>query len=144
MDKVYFSASMPGFILAAWKDDGTYTKDTWPWDAVLLKDDEVSQFWKQTAPEGKTIGSEEGRPAWVSLPVPTHEEMIATTEQQRQALIDAAMQSISVIQLKLQAGRTLTPDETTKLNVTLDYIDAVTATDASTAPDINWPDLPEV
>ncbi|HAV9068532.1 TPA: tail fiber assembly protein, partial [Escherichia coli] len=25
----------------------------------------------------------------------------------------------------------------------LDYIDAVTATDASTAPDINWPAPPE-
>ncbi|MBC6536212.1 tail fiber assembly protein, partial [Citrobacter amalonaticus] len=26
-----------------------------------------------------------------------------------------------------------------KLNATLDYIDAVTATDTGTAPDINWP-----
>ncbi|MCQ5013970.1 tail fiber assembly protein, partial [Escherichia coli] len=29
------------------------------------------------------------------------------------------------------------------LNVVLDYIDAVTATDTSTAPDINWPAPPE-
>ncbi|HCS5149362.1 TPA: tail fiber assembly protein, partial [Escherichia coli] len=26
-------------------------------------------------------------------------------------------------------------------NVVLDYIDAVTATDTSTAPDISWPEL---
>ncbi|MEX9542064.1 tail fiber assembly protein, partial [Escherichia coli] len=26
----------------------------------------------------------------------------------------------------------------------LDYIDAVTATDTSTAPDVIWPELPEV
>ncbi|WP_139248511.1 tail fiber assembly protein, partial [Escherichia coli] len=28
-------------------------------------------------------------------------------------------------------------------NAVLDYIDAVTATDTSTAPDINWPAPPE-
>ncbi|RDT13519.1 tail fiber assembly protein, partial [Enterobacter roggenkampii] len=57
-------------------------------------------------------------------------------------LIDEAMQSISVIQLKLQAGRKLTTAETEKLNNTLDYIDEVTATDISTAPDITWPEKP--
>ncbi len=62
---------------------------------------------------------------------------------QRQSLIDAAMASISLIQLKLQAGRKLTQAETTRLNAVLDYIDAVTATDTSTAPDVIWPELPE-
>ncbi|WPO16895.1 phage tail protein, partial [Escherichia coli] len=33
----------------------------------------------------------------------------------------------------LQAGRKLTQAETTRLNVVLDYIEAVTATDTSTA-----------
>ena len=53
------------------------------------------------------------------------------------------MQSISIIQLKLQAGRALSDAEKNKLNATLDYIDAVTATDTATAPDINWPVPPE-
>ncbi|WP_142455961.1 tail fiber assembly protein [Escherichia coli] len=30
-----------------------------------------------------------------------------------------------------------------RLNAVLDYIDAVTATDTSTAPDVIWPELPE-
>ena len=51
--------------------------------------------------------------------------------------------SISLIQLKLQAGRKLTQAETTQLNAVLDYIDAVTATDTSTAPNVIWPELPE-
>ncbi|ELL8683005.1 tail fiber assembly protein, partial [Escherichia coli] len=51
--------------------------------------------------------------------------------------------SISLIQLKLQAGRKLTQAETTRLNAVLDYIDAVVATDTSTAPDVIWPELPE-
>ncbi|EHH4638955.1 tail fiber assembly protein, partial [Escherichia coli] len=58
-------------------------------------------------------------------------------------LIDAAMASISLIQLKLQAGRQLTQAEITRLNAVLDYIDTVTATDTSTAPDVIWPELPE-
>ncbi|MCQ6966063.1 tail fiber assembly protein, partial [Escherichia coli] len=64
-------------------------------------------------------------------------------EAQRQSLIDTAMASISLIQLKLQAGRKLTQAETTRLNTVLDYIDVVTATDTSTAPDVIWPELPE-
>ncbi len=52
------------------------------------------------------------------------------------------MASISLVQLKLQAGRKLTEAETNRLNAVLDYIDAVEATDTSTAPDISWPPHP--
>lgn len=50
---------------------------------------------------------------------------VAAAKQQRQALIDEAMRSISVIQLKLQAGRKLTETEIAKLNATLDYIEVL-------------------
>lgn len=76
-------------------------------------------------------------------PERSHDELVADAEQKKQSLIDAAMVNISVIQLKLQAGRKLTQEETTRLNVVLDYIDAVTATDTSIAPDIEWPVFPE-
>ncbi|EFJ2947465.1 TPA: tail fiber assembly protein [Escherichia coli] len=76
-------------------------------------------------------------------PERSHHELVADAEQKKQSLIDAAMVNISVIQLKLQAGRKLTQEETTRLNVVLDYIDAVTATDTSIAPDVIWPELPE-
>lgn len=72
-----------------------------------------------------------------------HSAAVGAAEAQRQSLIDTAMASISLIQLKLQAGRKLTQAETTRLNAVLDYIDAVTATDTSTAPDVIWPELPE-
>lgn len=60
----------------------------------------------------------------------------------RQSLIDLAVQSISVIQLKLQAGRKLTDTEKVKLNSVLDYIDALIAIDTSKAPDIEFPEKP--
>lgn len=52
------------------------------------------------------------------------------------------MQSIDVLQLKLRAGRMLIDAENAKLNAVLDYIDAVNAIDTSTAPDIDWPEMP--
>ncbi|WP_329798773.1 tail fiber assembly protein, partial [Escherichia coli] len=76
-------------------------------------------------------------------PERSHDELVADAEQKKQSLIDTAMASISLIQLKLQAGRNLTQAETTRLNAVLDYIDAVTATDTCTAPDVNWPAFPE-
>ena len=75
-------------------------------------------------------------------PERSHDELVADAEQKKQSLIDAAMTNISVIPLKLQAGRKLTQEETTRLNVVLDYIEAVTATDTSIAPDFEWPDEP--
>ena len=80
---------------------------------------------------------------WVTDTEAQHGAAVEAAEAQRQSLIDAAMASISLIQLKLQAGRKLTQAETTRLNAVLDYIDAVTATDISTAPDVIWPELPE-
>ena len=80
---------------------------------------------------------------WVTDTEAQHSAAVGAAEVQRQSLVDAAMASISLIQLKLQAGRKLTQAETTRLNAVLDYIDAVTATDTSTAPDVIWPELPE-
>ncbi|HCN2480972.1 TPA: tail fiber assembly protein [Escherichia coli] len=80
---------------------------------------------------------------WVTDTEAQHCAAVEAAEAQRQSLIDAAMASISLMMLKLQAGRQLTQAEITCLNAVLDYIDTVTATDTSTAPDVIWPELPE-
>ncbi|MEC9929806.1 tail fiber assembly protein [Escherichia marmotae] len=80
---------------------------------------------------------------WVTDTEAQHSAAVDAAEVQCQSLIDAAMASISLIQLKLQAGRNLTQAETNRLNTVLDYIDAVTETNTSTAPDIIWPAFPE-
>ncbi|EFB6595392.1 tail fiber assembly protein, partial [Escherichia coli] len=80
---------------------------------------------------------------WVTDTEAQHSAAVDAAEAQRQSLIDTAMASISLIQLKLQAARKLTQAETIRLNAVLDYIDAVTVTDTSTAPDVIWPELPE-
>lgn len=79
---------------------------------------------------------------WVTDTSAQHAEAVAAAEQQKQQFIDAAMQSISVIQLKLQAGRTLNDADKAKLNAVLDYIDALEVVDTSSAPEISWPTQP--
>ncbi|EOT8144639.1 tail fiber assembly protein, partial [Escherichia coli] len=63
---------------------------------------------------------------WVTDTEAQHSAAVDAAEAQRQSLIDTAMASISLIQLKLHAGRKLTQAETTRLNAVLDYIDTVT------------------
>ncbi|HAI3072253.1 TPA: tail fiber assembly protein [Citrobacter braakii] len=142
---------MSGFYYSA-KTNGAYPQNdieifkatgTWPDDAVLMSVEVFSEFFSELPPAGKIrIAGPDGLPAWADIPKPSKAELISQAEQQKQRRIDDAMQSISVIQLKLRAGRKLTPDETINLNLTLDYIEAVEATDTSTAPDINWPAIP--
>ncbi|MCK2420152.1 tail fiber assembly protein [Escherichia coli] len=75
-------------------------------------------------------------------PVKSHAELVAQAEAEKRARIDAATSRIVVWQTKLLMGRKLTDGESASLNAWIDYIDAVTAIDTSTAPDISWPELP--
>ena len=75
----------------------------------------------------------------VQEPVKSHDESVAEAETVKRARIDAATNRIVVWQAKLLMGRKLTDAESVSLNAWVDYIDAVTATDTSTAPVINWP-----
>ncbi|MCK2326609.1 tail fiber assembly protein [Escherichia coli] len=70
-------------------------------------------------------------------------ELIASADAEKQNRLSYATNKIVVWQTKLLMGRTLTDSESAKLNAWMDYIDAVTATDTSTAPDVIWPELPE-
>lgn len=115
---------------------------TWPDNAVEVDDNIYLEFTAKP-PEGKKrIAGEDKLPVWRDLTPLTREEMIKAAEQKQQQLVDYAMQSVSIIQLKLQAGRMLMDSERAKLNAILDYIDAVTAANTNHAPDIDWPAFP--
>ena len=129
-----FSAETTGFYLIGFHTDI-------PADAVDITENKWRELMSgQEA--GKIIAANEtGYPVLLDWPAPTHEQYVAAAEQEKQNRIDEALQSISVISLKLRAGRALTDAEQFRLDSTLDYIDAVTATDTDTAPDIKWPEL---
>ena len=72
-------------------------------------------------------------------PEKSHEELVTEADAEKQSLLGYASSRIVVWQTKLLMGRKLTVDETASLNAWMDYIDAVTAIDTETAPDITWP-----
>ncbi len=80
--------------------------------------------------------------AWVTDTERQQAEELEVARQQRKERVDQAMKSIDLINLKLRAGRSLTPEETAKLNAVLDYIDELNALDISTEPEISWPETP--
>ena len=143
--KSVYSPSEHVIYNAAFYDDYKLA-GTWPADGIEVSDEDAITFNGSNEPTGNMLDYQNGTLCWADRPAPemTKEQLIAIAEGKRESLIDQAMQSISVIQLKLQAGRKLTTAETEKLNNTLDYIDAVTAIDTATAPDINWPERPAV
>lgn len=81
---------------------------------------------------------------WVEDTDAKHAAEIAEADTEKSHRLGIAQQKIVVWQTKLLMGRKLTDAESASLNAWMDYIDAVTAIDTSTAPDINWPVPPEV
>lgn len=73
---MYFSKTIIGFIPADQKEDGTYTPETWPADAVLCTEEELLTYWKKPFPLGMELGADNGRPVWVNLPPPPLENVI--------------------------------------------------------------------
>lgn len=76
MSLAYFSPSTLAFIPAEWKDDGTYTEESWPHDAILLTSEESDEFRKCSTPTGKHLGVSNGRPAWVDNPLPSNSDLL--------------------------------------------------------------------
>lgn len=79
----------------------------------------------------------------IPVPEPTREQYIAQAETHKQFLLEEARQKIYVWQTKLLMGRKLTEAESVNLNSWMDYIEALTEIDTSTAPDIEWPMPPD-
>lgn len=143
MKHAYFSPTTPGFYPELWKSDGSFSNESWPADAVLLTEEEAITYWKQSPPDGKRLGEINGRPAWVDLPPLSLAQEIALAEQHKALLLNTATSKIVIWQTKLLMGRKLTDNETTQLNSWVDYIDSITVTDTTTAPDIFWPEQPQ-
>ncbi|OVZ87863.1 hypothetical protein CBW58_20155 [Yersinia frederiksenii] len=77
-------------------------------------------------------------------PVPelTHDELVAQAELTKEGLLTSAEQTISLWQTKLLLGR-ISADEKKKLNLWVDYIEALELIDTSVVPYIEWPVSPE-
>ncbi|MEG5996888.1 tail fiber assembly protein [Enterobacter ludwigii] len=136
--KYYFDASDAGFYVFP---DSTYIPD----GVTEISFEDYSIFAGVAWPEGKILGADSsGMPMWIDAPPLTHEEAIAAADAQKQALIDQANDYMNSKQWpgKAAIGR-LKGDELAQYNSWLDYLDALEAIDTSTAPDIEWPQVPQ-
>lgn len=137
MNGYFYSAAIGGFLYEG--DRAAFEASAgWPADAVAISD-----RWYQQLIDGQTKGkmivpNEQGKPVLKAI-APDYPAM---AELQKQHIISDAMQSVSVIQLKLQAGRALTESESVTLAAVLDYIDEVENIDtASVTGQVDWPQI---
>lgn len=133
--KILYSASANGFF------DGSINYPVLPPDLVETSQ-EIRDEFLGGRPGYEMKPGEDGGPKWEVIPEPSQEQLVSQAEENKRSSIEAALQAVAVLQLKLQAGRKLSDVESKKLNAVLDYIDAVSELDASTAPDIDWPAFP--
>lgn len=140
----YFSESLHGFIPENWRTDGTYSNESWPSDAVLLTPDEVEHYWKVSPPVGKHLGTTgDGRPCWVDIPPPSHEELVSQAESKRSQLAEDAEQSIRPLE-RAKNLSIATDVELASLTEWERYSVFLIRVDTSKAPDITWPIIPTV
>ncbi|STB14303.1 phage tail fiber assembly protein [Citrobacter freundii] len=117
----------------------------WPEDGVDVSEAVSDEFTGQP-PEAKTMGvGEDGMPAWVDIPPPSHDELVAQAGAEKQARIDQANEYMNSKQWpgKAAMGR-LKDSEKAQYNAWLDYLDELEAVDTSKAPEIAWPSPPAV
>ncbi|PBT54276.1 tail fiber assembly protein [Escherichia coli] len=125
----------------------TYYKpaDSWPDDATDIDDSIADKYMILTPPVGKMLGVVDGKPAWVDVPPPTHEEHVAAAELKKQTLINQTNDYMASKQWpgKAAIGR-LKGEGLEQYNLWLDYLDALELVDTASAPDIEWPTPPAV
>ena len=119
-------------------------KGLWPESDVEIDEETFAEF--QKPPAGKmVVAGDDGYPTYADIPPPTHEQLVAIADAEKQSLIDEANEHINSKQWpgKAAMGR-LKDDEKTQYNAWLDYLDALEPIDTSIAPDITWPVPPKV
>ncbi|WP_341767931.1 tail fiber assembly protein [Citrobacter portucalensis] len=139
---IYFSEKTKGFYFGEWLPE--YKKNnTWPDDAIALTDDEIKIYHAKQPPLGKILGVMLGRPAWVDLPPPAHDELIAVVESERQRLLSHADTVTADWRVELVLGD-ISEEDKVSLSAWMAYKREVKAVKAGEAivPGFIWPAIP--
>lgn len=138
---IYFSAINNAFYPEELKQS-YLSSGTWPVDALLVESNVFDEFALGEIPEGKVRGAgNDGYPAWLDIPPPTHEERVVAAEQYRQQLLRQIDEVTADWRVELMLGD-ISDEDKTNLSEWMAYKKAVKAVDTSTAPDIAWPTPP--
>lgn len=139
--KAKFSASVKTFYAQNMIDDGSYDIGL-PVDLIDVTDEELSTYWKQSPPLRKMLGVIGGRPAWVDLPPPTHEELIANADAKKIQLKAIVDSEIEWRQDAVEEGNP-SEKEIADLASWRKYRVALMRIDISKTSNIDWPVFPE-
>ncbi|EMO0949526.1 tail fiber assembly protein [Yersinia enterocolitica] len=139
--KALFSPSLITFIPDYMVQDESYPPEISN-NLVVVTDEELALYWRQTPPVGKTLGVAIGRPVWVDLPPPTHEELVANANAKKSQLKAIADSEISWRQDAVDEGYA-EDNEVTELAAWKKYRVLLMRIDALQTADITWPQLPE-
>ncbi|MFU0867957.1 tail fiber assembly protein [Kluyvera ascorbata] len=135
----FFSAKTLAFYPESEK--GSYIKSGSLPDDVIIVSSAIRNEFNFTPPPGKQLGSIENVPAWVDVPPPTHEQLVALAERQKNQLRKTADSEIAWLQDAVDAG-IATDEETTLLAAWKNYRVLLMRVDTSKAPDIEYPTPP--
>ncbi|NIG74024.1 tail fiber assembly protein [Klebsiella sp. Ap-873] len=141
MNKYKWSAKHLAFFPESWLS--SYESAGWDLSDLVEVNDDIYMLFTSPAPSEKTLGENDGMPAWIDIPPPTHDELVAIAIAQKQQRIEQANEYMNVKQWpgKAAIGR-LKGNDLANYNEWLDYLDALEAVDTSTAQDISWPEKP--
>lgn len=137
---MFYSASNQGFYPEFMKSD--YDREgNWPNDVQ-----EVSERWYNYLLDGQAEGkviapNEYGQPVLVAPPEPTREQLAASAQIQKTALMAQATGAITPLQDAADLGLD-TDEEKQLLLAWKKYRVLLNRVDTETAPDIEWPELP--
>lgn len=114
----------------------------WPDDAVEVSDDVFNEFAAFQNENGmiRGVGSD-GLPAWVTPPEPSKELLIRNAEANRNTLTAKASLEIDML-MDAESDGTITDDERKLLAKWKTYRLSLRRLDLTTAPDIDWPEIP--
>ncbi|WP_039024901.1 tail fiber assembly protein [Enterobacter roggenkampii] len=141
MGNYFYSAKKNAFYPVS-LEDAYRDANSWPEDGVEV-DDSVYLEYSATPPEGKVRVAKDGMPSWADIPPPTHEELVASANAEKQKRIDQANDFMNSKQWPGKAAMARLKDsEKEQYNAWLDYLDELEVVDTSTAPDITWPTPP--
>lgn len=135
--KAQFSPLAKTFYPSNMINDGSY-KGCLPADLIDVTEEELSTYWKQSAPAGKQLGTVDARPSWVDLPPLTHDELVANANAKKSQLKAVADSEISWRQDAVD-GAYAEANEVTELAGWKRYRVLLMRVDTSKAPDITWP-----
>ncbi len=138
--KLLWSAKNNAFIPAEMVDE--YKVAGWAIDDLVEACEDILPFYGK-APTGKIRGvRDNGMPAWVDLPPPTHEELIAGTNAEKSRLKAIADSEIEWRQDAINDG-SASDKEITALASWRKYRVALMRVDTSNSLEIVWPVAPE-